>query len=155
MIRKQIYIGADSAGYAMKGDLIAALREEGYDVIDCGTDSDASCHYPDFAHAVCKEVQKAPDGVFGILVCGTGIGMSMAANKHRAIRAALCGDTYSARFTRLHNNANVLCMGARVIGPGLALDITHAFLDTEFESGGRHEARVNMITAIEESECAK
>ena len=79
--------------------------------------------------------------------------MSMAANKHRGIRAAVCGDTFSARFTRLHNNANVLCMGARVIGIGLATDITHLFLETAFESGGRHEERVNMITAIEEAEC--
>lgn len=152
MLRKKIYIGADSAGFAMKEGLIAALREEGYDVTDCGTDSEASCHYPDFAHAVCANVQKAPDTTFGILVCGTGIGMSMAANKHRHIRAALCSETYSARFTRMHNNANVLCMGARVIGPGLAKDITDLFLNTEFEAGGRHEARVDMITAIEESE---
>lgn len=153
MQRKTIYIGADSAGFAMKETLIASLREEGYEVTDCGAYNDASSHYPEFAHAVCEQVQKAPDEVFGILVCGTGIGMSMAANKHRHIRAALCGDTFSARFTRLHNNANVLCMGARVIGIGLAQDIVKAFLDSPFESGGRHEARVDMITAIEENEC--
>ena len=152
MQRKTIYIGADSAGFAMKETLIASLREQGYEVIDCGAYSDASSHYPEFAAAVCKNVQKAPDDVFGILVCGTGIGMSMAANKHRGIRAALCGDTFSARFTRLHNNANVLCMGARVIGIGLAQDIVAAFLDSPFEVGGRHEARVDMITAIEEGE---
>ena len=149
MLRKKIFIGADSAGYLMKEELAASLRDIGYDVTDCGTDSTESCHYPDFARAVCREVQKAPNDVFGILVCGTGIGMSMAANKHRHIRAALCGDTYSARFTRLHNNANVLCMGARVIGSGLAADIAAAFLSTEFEAGGRHELRVNMITDIE------
>ena len=153
MLRKKIFIGADSAGYAMKKDLITALREEGYEVVDCGTDSEASCHYPEYASAVCREVQKTPDEVFGILVCGTGIGMSMAANKYRGIRAAVCGDTFSARFTRLHNNANVLCMGARVIGYGLAKDITDLFLNTEFEAGGRHEQRVDMITAIEKSEC--
>ena len=152
MLRKTIYIGADSAGYAMKEMLIKALSEEGYDVQDCGAYNDSSSHYPDFAHAVCQKVQAAPDTTFGILICGTGIGMSMAANKHRAIRASLCGDTFSARFTRLHNNANVLCMGARVIGPGLAKDIVDLFLNTEFESGGRHEERVNMITAIEEQE---
>ena len=152
MLRKKIFIGADSAGYAMKKDLIAALSEEGYEVVDCGAYNDASSHYPEFAAAVCREVQKAPDEVFGILVCGTGIGMSMAANKHRGIRAAVCCDTFSARFTRLHNNANVLCMGARVIGYGLAKDITDLFLSTEFEAGGRHEARVDMITAIEQSE---
>lgn len=155
MQRKTIYIGADSAGYEMKEMLASALREEGYDVHDCGTDSTASCHYPVYAHAVCEQVQKAPDDCFGILICGTGIGMSMAANKHRGIRAAVCGDTFSARFTRMHNNANVLCMGARVIGPGLAKDITDLFLDTPFESGGRHEARVNMITEIETDECRK
>lgn len=153
MLRNKIYIGADSAGYLLKEELVHLLREEGYDVTDCGTDSTASCHYPDFARAVCREVQKAPDECFGILVCGTGIGMSMAANKHRYIRAALCGDTYSARFTRLHNNANVLCMGARVIGSGLAADIANSFLSTEFEAGGRHEMRVNMITDIENELC--
>ncbi len=153
MLRKKIYIGADSAGYQMKEELAAALRAEGYDVTDCGTDSPASCHYPDFARAVCREVMKAPDGVFGILICGTGIGMSMAANKHCGIRAALCGDTYSARFTRMHNNANVLCMGARVIASGLAKDITDLFLSTAFEAGGRHEERVNMITEIENEPC--
>lgn len=155
MLRKRIFIGADSAGYEMKSGLIPHLREEGYEVIDCGCDSNASCHYPDFARAVATEVAKDPDGTFGILICGTGIGMSMAANKHRNIRAALCSETYSARFTRMHNNANILCMGARVIGPGLAQDITDIFLATEFESGGRHEARVNMITEIELSEAKK
>ncbi len=153
MLRKKIYIGADSAGYAMKEELAAALRAEGYDLTDCGTYSNASCHYPDYARAVCREVGKTPDDVFGILICGTGIGMSMAANKHRGIRAALCGDTYSARFTRMHNNANVLCMGARVIAGGLAKDITDLFLSTAFEAGGRHEERVNMITAIENELC--
>ena len=87
---------------------------------------------------------------YGILVCGTGIGMSMVAGKYKGVRAAVCGDTFSARMTRLHNNANVLCIGARVVGAGLAKDIADAFLATEFESGGRHEMRVDMITAIEE-----
>lgn len=153
MEKRKIFIGADSAGYEMKNALIETLREEGWDVTDCGCFSSASCHYPEFAEVVCKSVQEAPDAHFGILVCGTGIGMSMAANKHRGIRAAVCGDTFSARFTRLHNNANVLCMGARVIGIGLATDIANLFLTTEFESGGRHEERVNMITAIEAAEC--
>ena len=155
MEKRKIFIGADSAGFEMKNALCEHLREAGYDVTDCGCFSAASCHYPEFAEVVCKSVQEAPDAHFGILVCGTGIGMSMAANKHRSIRAAVCGDTFSARFTRLHNNANVLCMGARVIGIGLATDITDLFLSTAFESGGRHEERVNMITAIEESESGK
>ena len=155
MEKRKIFIGADSAGFEMKNALCEHLREAGYEVTDCGCFSAASCHYPEFAEVVCKNVQEAPDAHFGILVCGTGIGMSMAANKHRSIRAAVCGDTFSARFTRLHNNANVLCMGARVIGIGLATDITDLFLATEFESGGRHEERVNMITAIEEAESGK
>ena len=149
MQRKTIYIGADSAGFAMKETLIASLREQGYEVIDCGAYSDASSHYPEFAAAVCKNVQKAPDDVFGILVCGTGIGMSMAANKHRGIRAAACSDTFSARLTRVHNDANVLCFGERVVGMGLAIDLVDNFIDAEFE-GGKHQKRVDLITAIEQ-----
>ncbi len=145
---KKIYIGADSAGYALKGELISHLRENGYEVIDCGTDSDASCHYPIFAGKVCEAVQSDIDGSYGVLVCGTGIGMSMCANKHKGIRAALCSDTYSARMTRRHNDANVLCMGARVIGSCLAIDILDAFLNNEFE-GGRHALRVNMMMDTE------
>ncbi len=146
---RKIYIGADSAGFELKGELIKHLEAIGYEVTDCGTDSSASCHYPVFASAVCESVQKELDTAFGILVCGTGIGMSMCANKHRGIRAALCSDTYSAKMTRIHNNANVLCMGARVIGPALALDILDAFLSADFESGGRHEMRVDMMMEIE------
>ena len=145
---KKIYLGADSAGFALKEILKAAITEEGYEVVDVGTDSDASCHYPIFAAAVAKGVQKDA-GSLGILVCGTGIGMSMAANKFRGIRAAVCGDTFSARMTRMHNDANVLCIGARVIGQGLAKDIVDLFLTTEFE-GGRHATRVDMITALED-----
>ncbi len=148
-MKRKIYIGADSAGYELKGELIKHLADEGYQVVDLGTDSSASCHYPDFASAVCEAVQKELSTSFGILVCGTGIGMSMCANKHRGIRAALCSDTYSAKMTRIHNNANVLCMGARVIGPALALDILDSFLTADFESGGRHEMRVNMMMEIE------
>ena len=135
----------------MKKDLITALSEEGYEVVDCGAYNDASSHYPEFAAAVCREVQKAPDEVFGILVCGTGIGMSMAANKHRGIRAAVCGDTFSARMTRCHNDANVLCIGARVTGSCLATDILDSFLGAEFE-GGRHAVRVDMIGEIEKNQ---
>ena len=144
----KVYIGADSAGFEMKELLKAHLTEGGYTVVDVGCDSTASCHYPIFAAAVARGVQKDA-GSLGILVCGTGIGMSMAAGKHRGIRAAVCGDTFSARMTRLHNDANVLCLGARVIGPGLARDIVDLFMTTEFE-GGRHATRVDMITAIED-----
>lgn len=150
MQRNKIFIGADSAGFALKEEIKGYLISKGYEVVDKGTDSDASCHYPIFANAVCEEVKKAPDEVFGILICGTGIGMSMCANKHNGIRAALCGDTFSARMTRLHNNANVLCMGARVIGSCLATDILDAFLDNPFE-GGRHAVRVDMMTEIEKN----
>lgn len=148
---KKIYIGADSAGYAMKEELIPYLREQGYEVEDMGTDSSASCHYPVYACAVCEKVQADLEGSLGILVCGTGIGMSMVANKHHGIRAAVCGDTFSARFTRMHNDANVLCMGARVIGTGLAKDITDAFLHAEFE-GGRHAVRVQMMMDVEKNQ---
>mgnify|MGYP001436468428 CR=1 FL=1 len=149
-IFKKIYIGADSAGFALKEQLSAHLRAQGFEISDCGTDSEESCHYPTFAAEVCRAVQADPASG-GILVCGTGIGMSIAANKHRGIRAALCGDTFSARMTRLHNNANVLCLGARVIGFGLAADITDLFVKTGFE-GGRHAVRVGMIEDIEGSE---
>lgn len=147
-MKKRIYIGADSAGYALKAELIEHLENSGYEVINCGTDSSASCHYPEFANKVCEAVKGDLAGSFGILVCGTGIGMSMCANKHHGIRAALCSDTYSARMTRTHNDANVLCMGARVIGSCLAIDILDAFLNAEFE-GGRHATRVDMMMDIE------
>jgi ribose 5-phosphate isomerase B len=148
MTKRHIVIGADSAGYALKEQLKVHLAEAGYTVTDCGTDSEASCHYPLFAEAVCKEVQKKPDETFGVLICGTGIGMSMCANKHRGIRAALCSDTYSAKMTRQHNDANVLCMGARVIGSCLATDILDEFLKHSFE-GGRHALRVDMMMNFE------
>lgn len=147
---KKIYIGADSAGYELKEILKAHLAEGGYTVADLGTDSTASCHYPIFAAAVARAVQ-ADSTSLGILVCGTGIGMSMAANKFDGIRAAVCGDTFSARMTRLHNDANILCIGARVIGQGLAKDIVDLFLTTDFE-GGRHATRVEMISKLENGE---
>ncbi|MBQ7325928.1 MAG: ribose 5-phosphate isomerase B [Clostridia bacterium] len=145
---RKIYIGADSAGYNLKEEVKEYLSEKGYEVVDCGCNSTASCHYPEFASKVCERVQGELDSSFGILICGTGIGMSMCANKHKGIRAALCSDTYSARMTRCHNDANILCMGARVIGSCLALDIVDAFLSAEFE-GGRHAVRVKMIEDIE------
>ncbi len=145
---KKIYIGADSAGFMLKEELVKHLEELGYTVVDCGTDSAASCHYPDFAAAVCHGVLDDSEKCYGVLVCGTGVGMSMCANKYRGIRAALCGDTYSAKMTRQHNDANVLCMGARVIGSCLAMDILDAFLANEFE-GGRHATRVAMMSEIE------
>ena len=151
MEKRKIYIGADSAGYTLKEELKGYLVGCGYDVTDCGTDSTASCHYPLFASAVCERVQEAPATTFGILICGTGIGMSMCANKYNGIRAAVCSDTYSARLTRQHNDANVLCMGARVIGSCLAQDILEQFLGGVYE-GGRHGIRVGMMTDIENTQ---
>ena len=151
MNKRTIHIGADSAGYNLKEELIAHLKELGYTVVDHGTNFTASCHYPEFAGKVCKSVQQDLEGSFGILVCGTGVGMSMCANKYHGIRAALCGDTYSARMTRQHNDANMLCLGARVIGSCLATDILDAFLGAEFE-GGRHAVRVDMMMDIEKNE---
>jgi ribose 5-phosphate isomerase B len=144
---KKIYIGADSAGYNLKGEIITHLKELGYEVFDMGCDSTASCHYPEFASKVCESVLGDKDS-FGILVCGTGIGMSMCANKYNGIRAAVCSDTFSARMTRAHNDANVLCLGARVIGTFLAYDLVDAFLGAEYE-GGRHAIRVGMMADIE------
>ena len=132
---RNIFLGADSAGYPLKEEVKKHLVELGYQVTDCGTDSTASCHYPVFASKVCEAVQAAPDTTFGILICGTGIGMSMCANKYNGIRAAVCSDTYSARMTRQHNDANVLCMGARVIGSCLAQAILDAFLVLCGEAG--------------------
>ncbi|MBO7303971.1 MAG: ribose 5-phosphate isomerase B [Clostridia bacterium] len=144
---RKIYIGADSAGFRLKEEIKAHLSDTGYEVIDFGTDSEESCHYPVFARRVCEAVQTDGNS-FGILVCGTGIGMSMCANKHKGIRAALCSDTFSAKMTRRHNDANVLCLGARVIGSCLATDIVDIFLENEFE-GGRHKTRVDMMNEIE------
>ena len=151
MIFKHIIIGADSAGYHLKEQITEKLIADGYDVTDCGTDSDASCHYPVYGAAVAKAVRDADADTCGILVCGTGVGMSMVANKFKGIRAACCSDTFSARMTRAHNDANILCFGARVVGYGLACDLVDAFLGAAFE-GGRHQTRVDMIAAIEEEE---
>lgn len=144
---KKIVIGSDHAGYHLKLAVIDHLREKGIEVIDVGTNSEASCHYPVYAHAVCEKIQSG-EVKLGILVCGTGVGMSMAANKHKGIRAACCSDTFSARLTREHNDANVLCFGERVIGAGLAMDLVDEFIKTDFV-GGKHADRVNMFMEFE------
>lgn len=143
MDKIKIAIGSDHGGFEYKASIIKALQVKGYDVVDMGTYSPESCDYPIIAKKVARAVAKG-DFEKGILVCGTGIGMSMVANKVKGIRAAVCGDTFSARATRAHNNANILCLGQRVVGEGLALDIVDIWLTTKFE-GGRHERRVNMI----------
>ena len=149
-MKKKITIGSDHAGYALKMKIIPHLKELGWEVIDVGTDSEASCDYPVFADAVCKNIQNGTTKL-GILICGTGIGMSMAANKHRGIRAAACSDVFSARLTRAHNDANVLCFGEREVGYGVACDLVDAFLSTEFE-GGKHQRRVDLFMQLEKTE---
>lgn len=147
MEKKKLVIGSDHAGYRLKLKVIDHLKELGYEFVDVGTNSDESCDYPVFAHRVCEKVQKG-EADLGILICGTGVGMSMAANKHKGIRAACCSETFSACYTRMHNDANVLCFGERVVGSGLATRIIDAFLTAEYE-GGKHARRVALIDAIE------
>ena len=140
-------IGSDHGGFALKEELKAHLDERGVAYKDFGTFSEESCDYPDVAEPLCRAVV-AGEYDRGILICGTGIGMSMAANKVSGIRAALCGDCFSAEFTRRHNDANILTLGARVVGPGFALKIIDTFLDTPFE-GGRHARRIAKLADIE------
>ena len=147
-----IAIGSDHASAGLRKTVAEYLKAHAIPFTDCGTDESPS-DYPVIAKKVCAMVQSG-EAEQGILLCGTGIGMSMAANKHRGIRAAACAEPYSARFTRLHNDANVLCMGARVVGEGLALEILEAFLHTAFE-GGRHQRRVDMIAEIEQTEAGR
>ena len=144
---KKLIIGCDHAAPELKDLVRDHLRARGCEGEDVGVHATESCNYPVIAHPLCTKLL-AGEAELGILICGTGIGMSMAANKHKGIRAACCSDTFSARLTREHNDANVLCFGARVVGAGLALDLADAFVDAEFE-GGKHQKRVDMITAIE------
>jgi len=139
---KTLIVGSDHAGLELKRELSGVAAELGYEVVDLGTHTSESTDYPDYAHQVANAVSRG-EGL-GLLVCGTGLGMSMAANRHPGVRAAVCGDVFSASMTRQHNDANVLCIGARVVGAGLAAEIVKAFLSTSFE-GGRHERRVNKI----------
>ena len=143
-----IAIGSDHGGFELKNILIEYLKENGYEHEDLGCYDANSVDYPDIATLVCKEVS-SKNARFGILVCGTGIGMNMCANKHKGIRAAQCSDTFSAKMTRQHNDANVLTLGGRVIGPELAKEIVKEFLTNEF-LGGRHETRVNKMMSLEE-----
>ena len=139
-----IALGADHAGVQLKADLAALLRERGgVEVVDFGTTELASVDYPDYAHRVSREIL---DGraALGILVCGTGVGMAMAANRHHGIRAVNCSDAFTARLSRNHNDANVLCLGARVLGFGLAREIVGVWLDAKYEAG-RHQKRVAKI----------
>jgi ribose 5-phosphate isomerase B len=137
-----IYIGSDHAGYKLKTTLVEYLSKQNIPCTDLGCDGETS-DYPDIAKKVCGKVLESPENK-GILVCGTGIGISMAANRLRGIRAAVCVDCYSARLTRMHNDANVICFGERVLGAELACELLDFFLNTAFE-GGRHLTRVNKI----------
>lgn len=140
---RPIALASDHAGFALKAELAAALVEWGFAVEDLGTHDEASCDYPDYAHRLAESVVSGRCRL-GVLVCGTGIGMGMAANRHGGVRAAVCSDPYAARMSRVHNDANVLCLGARVTGPGLARETLKAFVDAHFE-GGRHAGRVRKI----------
>jgi ribose 5-phosphate isomerase B len=147
----RIAIGSDHAGLGLKRKIFDYLRAKGYEVLDFGTDSGESTHYPLFAKEVSLAVQEGRADR-GVLVCGTGIGMCITANKFKGIRAVLCLNEYMARMSRLHNDANVLCLGDRVLGQELALSILDVWLNTPFE-GGRHEVRVKLIKDIEKEVC--
>jgi ribose 5-phosphate isomerase B len=146
MSKQQIGVACDHAGLELKRALVTELEQRGLAVRDFGTHTSDSCDYPDYAQAVSRalesgEIERA------VLVCGTGVGMSIAANRHRASRAVVCSEPLSARMARKHNDANVLCLGARVIGVGSAIDILDAFLGADFE-GGRHAGRVAKIDTV-------
>jgi ribose 5-phosphate isomerase B len=142
MNKPKTIIGSDHGGFSLKGILIDHLKAAGYEVLDMGCDSEESCDYPVYGYKVTDLVAKG-QGI-GILICGTGIGMSIVANKYKNIRAALCLNEYMARMSRMHNDANILVLGARVLGTGLSLGIVDEWLNTDFE-GGRHKKRLDMI----------
>jgi len=139
----KIVLGSDHGGFALKKEIAQFLAQAGHEVSDVGCHSEDSVDYPDFADKVCAEVIEGR-ALRGILVCGTGIGMSIAANRYRSIRAALCHESFTARMSREHNDANVLCLGDRVLGVAIALDIVKTWLETEF-AGGRHQRRISMM----------
>ena len=144
---KKVAIACDHGGFELKQPVIDFLTANGYEYVDFGCNSTESVDYPDYAIPAAKAVACGECDV-GILICGTGIGMSLCANKIKGVRAACCSEDYSARMTRLHNNSNILCFGARVIGAGIAIDLVRIFLETEFE-GGRHNKRIDKIMALE------
>lgn len=144
-----IVIGCDHAGYPLKVEIAKYLTEKGIDFVDVGCNGE-SCDYPIIAKALCDKVTEDASNNTGILVCGTGVGMSICANKVKGIRACVCSDYFSAKYTRIHNDANVLCLGARVIGVGTAIELVDVFLNTQFEKGGRHQRRVDLISKLED-----
>ena len=144
---KPIALACDHAGFPLKEELKKHFDQTGVFYTDCGTYDLSSVDYPVFADRLCREISEGRSEL-GVLVCGTGVGMSMAANKHAGIRAAVVSDAFSARMTRMHNDANVLCLGARVVGTGLAFDLVDLFLNTPYE-GGRHQRRVDMLNDLD------
>ena len=142
-------VACDQAAYELKLEVLKHLDERGVKYVDFGTYSTDSVDYPEYAHKACAAIQSG-ECDRGILICGTGLGMSIAANKHKGIRAACVSDTFSAKMCRAHNDANALCFGARVVGRGLAFELVDAFIDTEF-LGERHQRRVDMIMEIEKN----
>lgn len=144
----KIAIGCDHGGLEHKNAIAEHLKERGFEVTDYGIYEQVSVDYPDIAAKVCASIVSG-ENERGILVCGTGIGMSIAANKVKGIRAAACSEHFSAKYTRLHNNSNVLCLGGRVIGVGTAIELADLFVDTDFE-GERHQRRIDKITTIEQ-----
>ena len=150
-IKKKIIIGCDHAAYNFKSELIKYLRaKDSYDIVDMGTEIEKSVDYPDFAEKVCLEVLKDLKNNQGILLCGTGIGMSITANKIPGIRCGLCHDTTTAKLSRDHNDANVLALGERIVGIQVAKDIVDTFLTTEFSEGEIHKKRLQKIEELEE-----
>ena len=143
----KLAFGCDHGGFEHKNAIAEHLKNRGFEVVDCGIYENKSVDYPDIAVKVCEQIT-SKQCELGILVCGTGIGMSLAANKVKGIRAACCSEHFSAKYTRLHNDSNILCLGGRVIGVGTAIELVDLFVDTEFV-GGRHQTRVDKITAIE------
>ena len=142
-----IAVSSDHAGFSLLQEIIRHLEESGIEYKNYGCKDRTSCDYPDCAVPACRAVVSG-EAEKAVLVCGTGIGMSLTANKIKGIRAAVCGDYFSAKHTRLHNDANVLCLGERVVGPGLALELVDVFLKTEFE-GGKHKRRIDKIAELE------
>ena len=145
----KIAMGADHGGFSLKETIKQHLEEQGHEVLDLGTYDTTSCHYPVYAEKVARAVA-AGQAERGILVCGTGIGMSIAANKLPGIRAAAVSDCFTAQATREHNDANILCLGERTVGPGLAMRIVDTYLAAQFQ-GGRHQTRLDMIAALEKA----
>ena len=144
----KIGIGNDHAAVDMKNQVVEYLEGKGYEVVNFGTDTYESCNYPEYGEKVGRAVA-AGDVDLGILICGTGVGISLAANKVKGVRAAVCSDCATARLVKEHNNANIIAFGARIVGMELAKDIVRAYLDAEF-LGGRHQTRIDMIHEIEE-----